>query len=169
MPAEPPPFDLTLAREAFDTAARLHGEATRRGAGALAPVDFDRLRAADRAFVAAVRDGRVRDAIAEDDNFHQVLIEAAGDPDLQVGVELLLPRLRRMDLWFFTRKTFDEAPNSHPPIIAALEDGDGEQAARLVEQSFLEAGEQLAAVVDAARSAAGSSRAGSAARREASS
>jgi DNA-binding GntR family transcriptional regulator len=147
MSASPPPFDLTLAREAFANAARLHGEATRRGAPALEPADLDVLREADAGFVAALDEGRIDDAIAADDRFHGVLVAAAGDPDLAVSVELLMPRLRRMDLWVFARKTFGRAPSSHPPIIAALAAGEIERAAELVENSFLEAGEQLAAAV----------------------
>ncbi|QEC46295.1 GntR family transcriptional regulator [Baekduia soli] len=147
MPTEPPPYDLTLAREAFTNAAALHAEATRRGAGRLVPADLDRLRAADAAFCAAVAEGRVGDAIAADDAFHQVLLDAAGDPDLLVSNELLRPRLRRMDLWLFSRKTFAPGPSSHPEIIAALEAGDAERAAVLVQRSFTEAGEALAAVL----------------------
>ena len=147
-PDEPLPFDLKLAREAFATSAHLHGAATRRAAGRLRALDFDRLRAHDAEFVAALAEGRVQDAIAADDAFHHVILEAADDPDLLVSVELLLPRLRRMDLWLFTRKTFAPGESSHPAIIAALQAGDGERAAELVEESYTSAGEQLAAVVE---------------------
>jgi DNA-binding GntR family transcriptional regulator len=150
MPAPPPPFDLTRAREAFRTAADLHAQATRAGAAALTAGDLERMRAADEAYCRAVGEGRVADAIAADDRFHFVLLEAAGDPDLKVGVELLLPRLRRMDLWVFTRKALDERPSSHPAIIEALERGDADAAAELVAESFLEAGDELAAVVESA-------------------
>jgi DNA-binding GntR family transcriptional regulator len=147
MTDEPPPFDLHLAREAFARWAELHGAATRVGTPRLGPTDFDRLRAADADYVAALAESRVDDAIAADDAFHRVLLDAAGDPDLQVSVDLLLPRLRRMDLWIFTRKAFTPGENSHPAIIAALERGDAEEAARLVEQSLTEAAEMLAAAL----------------------
>jgi DNA-binding GntR family transcriptional regulator len=76
-----------------------------------------------------------------------VILEAAGDPDLVVSVQLMLPRLRRMDLWLFTRKAFSDGESSHPAIITALDEGDGETAAELVEASFTTAGEELAAAV----------------------
>jgi DNA-binding GntR family transcriptional regulator len=152
MTDDPPPFELHHAREAFATSGRLHAEATRHGAAALTPADFDRLRATDAEYVAALRDGRIEDAIAADDAFHRVLLDAAGDPDLHVSVELLLPRLHRMDLWLFTRKAFSETPNTHPEIIAALEAGDADTAARLVEASHAEAGEQLFAALNRAAS-----------------
>jgi DNA-binding GntR family transcriptional regulator len=142
MTDDPPPFDLEHARQAFVTAAQLHGEATRRGAAALTPADFDHL--------VALREGRVDDAIRTDNEFHRVLLDAAGDPDLQVSVELLLPRLQPMDRWIFRRKVRGEGGRTHPAIIAALEAGDAETAARLVEDSHLEAGEALAGALDAA-------------------
>lgn len=148
MTHEPLPFDLKLAREAFSTSAHLHGAATRRVAGRLTAADFDALRAHDAEFVTALAQGRVQDAIAADDAFHRVILTASGDPDLVVSVDLIVPRLRRMDLWLFTRKAFDAGENSHPGIIAALEGGDAEAAALMVEESFTSAGEQLAAVVE---------------------
>jgi len=147
-PHEPLPFDLKLARDAFATTGRLHGDATRRATGRLTAGDFERLRAHDAAFVAALAGGRVQEAIAADDAFHRVILDAAGDPDLLVSVDLLIPRLRRMDLWLFARKTFTPGESSHPAIIAALEAQDAERAAALVEDSFTTAGEQLAAVVE---------------------
>jgi DNA-binding GntR family transcriptional regulator len=147
-PREPLPFDLNRAREAFATSAHLHGAATRRAVGRLTDADLERLRAHDAAFEAALAEGRVADAIAADDAFHGVILDAAGDPDLNVSVELMLPRLRRMDLWLFARKTFAPGENTHPAIIAALAAQDGETAAQLVERSYTSAGEELGAIVE---------------------
>jgi DNA-binding GntR family transcriptional regulator len=148
MSKEPVPFDLRSAREAFATAGALQADATRLATGQLTPEHLDRLRAADASYVDALAGGRVEDAIAADDAFHQVLLEAAADPDLQVSMDLLLPRLKRMDLFVFTRKTFQHGENTHPQIIAALEQGDAETAADLVAASYRDAGEALAAAVD---------------------
>jgi DNA-binding GntR family transcriptional regulator len=150
MTSEPHPFDLKLAREAFTTAAHLHGAATRRAADRLTDADYERLRLHDEAFVQALAEGRVQDAIVADDAFHRVFLDAAGDPDLVVSVDLLLPRLRRMDLWLFTRMAFDPTQNTHPETIAALQAGDADTAVRLVEESFTNAGEALAAAVERA-------------------
>ena len=154
--AEPVPFDLNLAREAFATSAGLHGAATRKAAARLRAADFRKLRALDQEFTGALEDGRVHAAIAADDAFHRVFLDVAGDPDLVVSVELMVPRLRRMDLWLFTRKSFDAASveNSHPETIAALEAGDVDRAVALVEASFTDAGEALAAVVERVAAAA---------------
>jgi DNA-binding GntR family transcriptional regulator len=148
MTHEPLPFDLKLAREAFATSAGLHGAATRRAADQLAAEDFDRLRALDADYVTALQEARVEDAIRADDAFHRVFLDAAGDPDLVVSVDLIAPRLRRMDLWLFTRKAFAAGQNTHPETIDALEAGDVDTAVRLVEESFNNAGESLAAAVE---------------------
>ena len=148
MTNEPPPFDLTLAREAFATTGGLHAAATRRAADRLSAQDYDALRAHDAAYAQALAEGRVEDAILADDAFHRVFLDVAGDPDLTVSVDLMLPRLRRMDLWLFTRKSFDVGQNTHPETIAALEAGDVDTAVRLVEASYTNAGEALAAVAE---------------------
>ncbi|WCB96630.1 hypothetical protein DSM104299_05395 [Baekduia alba] len=148
MTSEPLPFDLKLAREAFATTGGLHAAATRRAAGQLSAPDYDQLRAHDAAYVTALAEGRVQDAILADDAFHRVFLDVADDPDLKVSVDLMLPRLRRMDLWLFTRKSFDPGQNTHPETIAALEAGDVDTAVRLVEESYAHAGEALAAAVE---------------------
>jgi DNA-binding GntR family transcriptional regulator len=150
MTALPPPFDLRQACEACANAAALHREATRRGAAHLTAEDFDRLRRLDDDFVAALAACQLPEAIAADAAFHQVLLDAAGDPDLQVSVDLLGPRLRRMDLWLVTRRAFDGPPSTHPAVIAALEAGDADTAATLVEASFVAAAQRLGAALERA-------------------
>lgn len=146
--AEPIPFDLGLAREAFATTGGMHGTAVRLAAPRLRPADFRRLRALDAEFADALAEGRVHAAIAADDAFHRVFLNLAGDPDLSVGVDLMMPRLKRMDLWLFTRKSFDPSANTHPETLEALESGDVDRAVRLVEESYTGAGEALAAIVE---------------------
>jgi DNA-binding GntR family transcriptional regulator len=148
MSTEPLPFDLPLAREAFGTAAQLHGDATRRAAEHLTEDDYAELERLTAAATDALREGRIADAIAHDTAFHRRFFDIVGDPDLTVAAELILPRLRRMDLWLFTRKAFDPGEGSHPAILAALRAGDVETAAALVEASFTDAGEALAAIVE---------------------
>jgi DNA-binding GntR family transcriptional regulator len=151
MSTEPLPFDLPLAREAFGTAAQLHGDATRRAADRLTADDLVDLELLDAAYEDALRDGRIADAIAHDTAFHRRFFEIADDPDLLVAADLIMPRLRRMDLWLFTRKAFAPGQSTHPAILAALRAGDVETAATLVEASFTEAGEALAAIVERPR------------------
>lgn len=148
---EPVPFDLPLAREAFGTAAQLHGTAIRRAADRLTADDLADLELLNATYEDALRDGRIADAIAHDTAFHRRFFEIAGDPDLLIAADLIMPRLRRMDLWLFTRKAFDPSQNSHPATLDALRDGDAETAAALVEASFTEAGEALMAIVDRGR------------------
>jgi DNA-binding GntR family transcriptional regulator len=152
MTADPQPFDLTMVGDVFSRWADLHAAATLLGTPRLTPGHFDRLRAADADYVAALADGRIDDAIAADDAFHRVLLDAADDPDLEVSVDLLIPRMRRMDLWIFTRKLFTppaESASSHPAIVAALERGDAEEASELVRRNHLDAADELEATLAA--------------------
>ena len=151
MTDDPLPFDLSMVEEVLPRWADLHATATLRGGAALTPADLDRLRALDAEHDAALAAGRVDAAIAADDAFHQVFLQAADDPDLQVSVDLLLPRMRRMDLWIFTRKAFSggDGTSTHPAIIAALERGDVAEASELVRRSYLDPAADLAAALAA--------------------
>jgi DNA-binding GntR family transcriptional regulator len=144
---EPLPFDLNMVEAVLPRYADLHATATLRGADALTPDHFARLDLHDAALTTALAEGRIADAIEADDAFHQVLLDAAGDPDLQVSVDLLLPRMRRMDLWIFTRKALGAPESTHPGIIAALERGDADDAAERVRRSYLDPAQELAAAL----------------------
>jgi DNA-binding GntR family transcriptional regulator len=153
MPAEPPPFGFAQAREAFDAVAALHSEATLRAVPRLTAADLQEMRAADAACREALTEGRVEDAIDADDRFHDVLTRAADDPDLTVGIELVRPRIRRLDRWYFARITYsdDKSGSFHDEILAACEAGDAEGAAGFVERSFHEGGEAIAAAAQRSR------------------
>jgi DNA-binding GntR family transcriptional regulator len=150
MTVEPPPFGFAQAREVFVQFGALHAEATRRGVPALDTAGLERMRSADAACGAALRDGRVDDAIDSDDRFHDVLVEAAGDPDLRVGIDLMRPRVRRLDRWYFAQGALHHGTvaTTHAEILAACEAGDAEEAARLVHESFLSGGERIAAALE---------------------
>jgi DNA-binding GntR family transcriptional regulator len=149
MPQEPPPFGFALAREAFDTFGTLHADATLRGVPLVGDDGVEALREADAACRAALQEGRVEDAIDADDRFHDVFVRAAGDPDLEVGVALVRPRIRRLDRWYFARMAYDpdRSVSANAEIIAACEACNAEEAARLVEHSFREGGARIAEAV----------------------
>jgi DNA-binding GntR family transcriptional regulator len=142
-----PLFDFHQAREVFATFASLHAEATLAAAPQLTEADYAELEAAEAAFATAVRDGRTDDAIDADDRFHQVFVRLCGDPDVRVGIELVLPRVRTLDQWYFGRMSErqDRSASFHDEILAACRAGDAAEASRLVELSFRTGGEDMVA------------------------
>jgi DNA-binding GntR family transcriptional regulator len=144
--SDPIPFDIQRAREVFETFGALQAEAARKGVPKLTAEAIERLRAWEEERSTALEQGRVEDAIAADDAFHGVLVDAAGDPDIVASIALILPRVRRMDLWLFSRMSLGarRPVNAHTRIIDACERGDAEAAAEIIERSFRDAGELLA-------------------------
>jgi DNA-binding GntR family transcriptional regulator len=131
------PIDRDQAAEAFPVLAVLHGLATRLGVPALTPKDDESLRRINRERRAALARGDALGAIALDDGFHGVLVDASGNLELARAIERLMPKIHRLDVLHFGALAHDEAEDDHEPIIAACAARDADRAAQLVEASFL--------------------------------
>ena len=134
--------------EAFPVVASLQALATRLGVPALTRSDLQALEQHDAERTRALKAGDVTAAIAADDRFHAVLIEAAGNGEIERLLARLMPHVRRLDLLHFEALTRLEDPGAdHVAILGACRRGDAWEAARLVEESFLRLGEQMAALL----------------------
>lgn len=136
--------------EAFPVVASLQALGTRLGVPALADGDIAEMERHDAERTAALRAGDVPGAIAADDRFHGVLLRAAGNGEIQRLLARLMPHVRRLDLLHFQALTRRADPGAdHAAILDACRDRDAHEAARLVECSFLELGDQMAALLHA--------------------
>ncbi len=138
------PVDLDRAAHAFPVVAALQALATRLGVPGLTRRALDRMRRHDAERARALRAGDIPAAIAADDAFHDVLIEAAGNHELRRSLDRLMPQIRRLDLLHFRALSRDEAPDDSLAIIDACARGAADEAAALVEGSFLRLGEAVA-------------------------
>lgn len=151
------PVDLAGAAEAFPVIAALHALAARLGVPALDAARLERMAAADRERTAALAAGEIERAIAADDRFHAVLLEASGNGELKRAIARLMPKIRRLDLMHFAVLSDAHAGadpetvaavDRHGEILAACSRADAAHAAALIERSFLALGEQVAAILD---------------------
>jgi DNA-binding GntR family transcriptional regulator len=134
--------------EAFPVVAALHALATRLGVPALDATDLDAMETHDAARTAALRRHDVPGAIAADDRFHAVLLEAAGNKEIERLLARLMPHVRRLDLVHFEALTHQADPGrDHAAILDACRRGDAHAAAELVEQSFLGLSERIASLL----------------------
>jgi DNA-binding GntR family transcriptional regulator len=134
--------------DAFPVVAALQALAARLGVPALSGADLERMERHDAERTAALRAGDVLGAIAADDRFHAVLLEASGNVEIERVLARVMPHIRRLDLLHFTELTRRaDAAGDHADILAACRRGDAWEAARLVEQSFLALGEQMTAIL----------------------
>ena len=141
------PVDVEGAADAFPVVAALHGLATRLGVPALTARDERRMAEADAARTRALERADVLRAIAADDRFHGVLVERSANAELERSLRRLMPKVRRLDLLHFRELADARRTHAHGEILAACARRDAPQAARLVEESFLELGTQVAALL----------------------
>lgn len=125
------PIDAHATRDAQSVAAALHALAAQTAVDRLDESHFDALDAANRRFAAALESGDVDAALDADDDFHGILVSAAGNALLAAHVAQVTPLLRRVERIRFASLASRESVAQHAAIIAACRRGDAEEAARL--------------------------------------
>jgi DNA-binding GntR family transcriptional regulator len=94
--------------------------------------DFHSMRQANRNFAAAVQRQDVSKALAADDAFHHVIIEAADNPVIARIIEQLHPQLHRILYRKFSGLLGgEETINHHDELIKVCEQGDAQAAAAI--------------------------------------
>jgi DNA-binding GntR family transcriptional regulator len=113
-------------------------------AGGLPEAALDELRAAnDR-----VREGlRAHDAVKAseaDRDFHQLIIDAAGNPEITRITDELKLRLRRLEVHYFGGSVLAEASSAeHQAVIDALAAGDRDAAGAAIEKNWRQSLERV--------------------------
>lgn len=149
------PLDAGAARAAFPVVAVLHALATRHGVPRLRPQDIARMRAANKRLarlIASPDPQRVLQAIQADDDFHAVLLDAAGNREIISALERVMPKVRRLEYAQFGSLAGRKSVQQHEAILAACERGAALEAAALVEENWLSLGQLIAASLEGADS-----------------
>jgi DNA-binding GntR family transcriptional regulator len=131
------------ARDAHDTfplLAAVHALAAELGVPQVGQGATDRLRAANDAFLAALTAGAARAAYEADDRFHQVFVEAAGNPEIARTLRHLAPRLRRLEVLRTGALPGRRSVAQHEAILARAATGDARGAASATRENWLELG-----------------------------
>lgn len=143
------PIRAERAAQAFPVIAALHALGTRLGVPVLSAADDARMRSLDMERARALTRGDVTAAIALDDAFHAVLLEAAGNDELIRALERLMPQIRRLDALHFAELARRDSAADHAAILDACRRRDADEAGRLVEANFLRLGAQMATILGA--------------------
>jgi DNA-binding GntR family transcriptional regulator len=144
------PIQAERAAQAFPVIASLQALGARLGVPALTAADDRRMQLADERRTAALRRGDVPRAIAADDAFHAVLLDASRNDELKRALKRLMPQIRRLDLLHFAELSSHASSNDHAEIIDACLRRDATAAAELVESNFLRLGAQIATILEQA-------------------
>ncbi|MEV7135312.1 GntR family transcriptional regulator [Arthrobacter sp. NPDC093128] len=111
--------------------------------------DIQTMRQANTNFATAVKRQDVSRALAADDAFHHVIIEAAGNPVIARIVEQLHPQLHRILYRKFSGLLGgEETINHHEELILACEQGDAQVAAAMSGEHWSHLGDLISGLFD---------------------
>jgi DNA-binding GntR family transcriptional regulator len=134
------PLDRRDARDAYPIVAALHGLAAELGVRHLTAQDMRTMQSQNQRFARAIAAVDVDEAMAADDAFHGVLIDASGNPAIAATLDRLMPRLHRLERVQFGSLVGRRSVSQHEAIIAASERGDAQGAADAVRENWLSLG-----------------------------
>ena len=124
-------IDLAEVREAHAVVVSMHRLAVAEAVARLTPADLDAMRRANERFAAALRDRDTDTALAADDEFHAVAVDASGNRALATVLDQFSPVVRRLERLRFASLAGEESVVLHDRLVLACEAGDAEAAADL--------------------------------------
>lgn len=129
--------DVEQAKRVYPILVSLESLAVSLAAPRLEKEDIRLMNDANERLRVALREGQAIEASQADRDFHEVLLEKTGNPDLARMVDDLKAKLRRLEVAYFGGSIVaDRSVDEHAEILAALEEGDSERAARAVEDNW---------------------------------
>lgn len=130
------PIDVREARAAQSVAAAMHELAVREAITNISPGDLAAMRHANTRFAAALDAHDPDAALAADDEFHAVAVEASANPYIAAVLEQVTPVLRRLERIRFASRDGRHSVALHEQIIARCEAGDSEGAGRAARDNW---------------------------------
>jgi DNA-binding GntR family transcriptional regulator len=130
------PEDPVAVRQAQVVAAELHALAVRLSCLRLSPENLGAMKEANVRLRASLASGDAEEALAADDAFHRVPVEASGNPLVGRLLEEITGTLRRSEFLHFGSLTGSGSPAQHDAILAALDVRDADRAADLTRDNW---------------------------------
>lgn len=130
------PEDPVAVRQAQVVAAELQALAVRLASRRLSPTNLAAMDEANTRLRTSLASGDAEEALAADDAFHRVPVEACGNPLVERLLEEVTSTLRRSEFLHFGSLTGTDSPAQHDAILAALTAHDAERAADLTRDNW---------------------------------
>jgi DNA-binding GntR family transcriptional regulator len=128
------------ARDAFTVAAALHSLAASLGVPRVEESELATMRKANEDFSTALRANNVDRALAADDRFHGVLVQASANREIARSLERLKPKVMRLERARFGSLVGRRSIEQHDQIIVLCASGRAEEAAQAVRENWLSLG-----------------------------
>lgn len=130
-------IDIEQAKHAFTVVAALNALAAKLALPYLTEAHCKELITLNEDFEKAIMKEDKYEAIKKDDQFHSVLLHASNNPEIEMALERLLPKIRRLELLKFNKVDGLSSIRQHNEIIACLENGNHQELSKLVEENWL--------------------------------
>lgn len=137
------PLKPEEAKHAFTVVAALHALAARLAVPMFADSDIEKLKLSNDHLKASLEKNNIIEAIEADESFHHVFIQVAGNPEIKMALERIVPKVHRLEIAQFGSITGLKSVDQHRQIIESCESRDSQEVARLVEENWLSLGELL--------------------------
>ncbi|HWK25044.1 MAG TPA: GntR family transcriptional regulator [Solirubrobacter sp.] len=134
------PLDRRAIRDTFPIVAALHALAAELGTPHLSGAHVEVMREANARFERALQANDVDAALQADDAFHDVLLRASGNGQLQPALDRLTGRIRRLERLRFGSLPGRASVKQHNEIVAAAAAKDPNRTAELVKTNWLSLG-----------------------------
>jgi DNA-binding GntR family transcriptional regulator len=136
-------IDLGEVRAAHAVVASMHRLAVGEAVARLTAADLRRMREANERFAQAIDEWDTDAALAADDAFHAVAVDASGNRALATVLDQFSPVVRRLERRRFASHAGAESVALHDRLVAACEAGDADAAADVAFQTW----QNLAALI----------------------
>ncbi len=130
-------IDIEQAKHAFTVVAALNALAAKLAIPFLTEAHCDELKSINEEFEKAIMQENKYEAIKKDDQFHSVLLHASNNPEIEIALERLLPKIRRLELLKFNKVDGLSSIRQHNEIIDCLRYGKQQELSKLVEDNWL--------------------------------
>ncbi|GIP34898.1 GntR family transcriptional regulator [Paenibacillus sp. J2TS4] len=123
----------------YPTLASLHSLATEQASRHILPEHLEQLKAFNQQFAKAIENGQPYQAMEEDEQFHNFLVELSDNPYISSFSSHLQIHIRRFKYVFLKQPDLSTLASvqEHAAIIDALERKDPEEAAAMMKQNLL--------------------------------
>ncbi|HET7388798.1 MAG TPA: GntR family transcriptional regulator [Nocardioidaceae bacterium] len=130
------PLETRSVRDAQSVVAAMHRLAVAEAVGRLGDDDLARMREANSRFAAAMSAGDVDAALAADDDFHDVPVQAAGNAAVVAVLDQFTPVVRRLERLRFSSLAGTDSIRLHARLVDLCEAGDRDRAADVSWQTW---------------------------------
>ncbi|MFS0781840.1 GntR family transcriptional regulator [Bacillus sp. 1P06AnD] len=123
----------------YPTLAALHSLAAEQAAGLISNNIIEELMEKNRRFEVAIQENEPFEAMELDEHFHKTIIKAASNPYIETFSDSLQLHIRRFKFAFLKNQIGDTplSVKEHEQIIAAMEKGDRQSAAKWMKANII--------------------------------